>query len=140
MHDSSKVLMGAIQSSFKVVESYVGSIPAGKLVHLKSDGTISIAKADGSVLGISLGVDLSNTNKTAVCRAGLRVPLLVTAEFEPTLGAQVTIDDVTGLAKAAGSGVTAMNGVFASTVKASLNEDGTETAANVVLVDMQGGL
>jgi hypothetical protein len=105
---------------------------------LKSDGTLSKAAADGEALGISLGKDLSDTDKIAIVRRGLKVPLLLTDSFEPTVGAQVTIDDVTGIGKAAGSGVTGVNATFASGVLTGIAEDGIEV--DVALIDMPGGL
>jgi hypothetical protein len=138
MHDATKVLMGTTQSSDRTVDSKVGSLPAGTIVRLKSDGTLSKAAADGEALGISLGKDLSDTDKIAIVRRGLKVPLLLTDSFEPTVGAQVTIDDVTGIGKAAGSGVTGVNATFASGVLKGIAEDGTEV--DVALIDMPGGL
>lgn len=137
-HDASKVQLGATQSSLKHVDNYAGDIDAGKIVRLKSDGTISIAAADGSALGISLGKSLSDTSRTAVCRAGLRVPVLLTAAFTPTVGAQVHISDTTGLAIAAGAGATGMNAIYVSGVLTGVKEDGT--TANVALIDFPGGL
>lgn len=139
-HDATKVLLGATQSSMKHVDNFAGDIPAGKIVRLKSDGTIVLTKADGEALGISLGKSLSDTSRTAVCRSGLRVPILLTAGLTPTVGTQVSVDDVTGIAKAAGAGVTAVNAVYATSKLISINEDGTETADNVALIDMPGGL
>lgn len=138
MHDATKVLLGSTQSSMKHVDNIAGSIEAGKIVRQKSDGTISIAAADGAPLGISLGASLSADGRTTVCRAGLRVPVLLTAGFTPTVGAQVAIDDVTGIAKAAGTGVTGMNAVYATSTLTGVKEDGT--TANVALIDFQGGL
>lgn len=137
-HDATKILMGSSQSSMKHVDNVAGAIPAGKIVRQKSDGTISIASADGLPLGISLGKSLSDTSRTAVCRSGLRVPLLLTAGFTPDLGAAVAIDDVTGIGKAAGAGVTGMNAIYASSTMTGVLEDGT--TANVALIDFQGGL
>ena len=139
-HDSTKVLMGGTKKSFKVVDNQVGSIEAGKIVRQKSDGTISIAAADGSPLGISLGKDLSDAGSTAICRAGLAVPVLLTASFSPTKGAQVHISDTTGLAIAAGAGATGMNAVYASGALTAVKEDGTEVASGCALIDFQGGL
>jgi hypothetical protein len=137
-HDSTKVLLGATRSTMKVVTNAAGTIAAGTIVRQKSDGTISVAKADGSPLGISIGKDLSDISRTAICRAGLQVPVLLTAAFTPTLGAQVVISDTTGLAIAAGAGATAVNAVYASAVLTGVKEDGTE--ANVALIDFAGGL
>lgn len=137
-HDATKVLMGSTQSSSKTVDSMAGAIPAGKIVRLKSDKTLSIAAADGQAIGISLGKSLSNTDQTAICRAGLKVPILLTSGLTPTVGAQVSVDDVTGIAKAAGAGVTGVNAVYASAVLTGVLEDGT--TANVALIDFPGGL
>lgn len=138
MHDSTKVLMGATRSGMKHVVNKVGAIAAGLIVRLKSDDTLSIASADGLPLGISLGKDLSNTNRTAICRAGLEVPILLTAAFTPSIGAQVNVSDTTGKAGTAGAGFTAMNAVYVSGVLTGVLEDGT--TASVALIDFQGGL
>lgn len=138
MHNASKVALGTSQSSFRLVDNKPGAIAAGTIVRQKSDGTISIAKADGEALGISFGQNLGSHPSTHICRAGLKVPVLLTAGFTPTIGAQVAIDDVTGIAKAAGAGVTGVNAVYASSTLTGIKEDGTE--ANVALIDFQGGL
>lgn len=137
-HDPTKVLLGATQSSLKQVDNYAGDIDAGKIVRLKADGSVSVLAADGLPLGISLGKSLSDTSRTAVCRAGLRVPVLLTGAFTPAVGAQVNISDTTGLAIAAGAGATGMNAVYSSGVLTGIKEDGTN--ANVALIDFQGGL
>lgn len=140
MHDATKICLGTTLSSVKTVENFAGSIPAGKVCRLKSDGTLSLAKADGELLGVSLGKSLSDDSRTAIVRRGLKVPMLITTGLTPALGSQVSVDDVTGICKAAGAGVTAVNAKYASAVKASINEDGTVTAANCILVDFEGGL
>ena len=137
-HDASKVLLGAILKSFRLVDNYVGSLQAGVIARQKSDGTITTAAADGLPLGISLGKDLSDGTRMHVCRSGLAVPILLTAAFTPTIGAQVHISDTTGLAIASGAGATGMNAVYKSGVLTGIKEDGT--TANVALIDMQGGL
>lgn len=136
--DATKVLMGSVAGTFKTVDSLKGLIAAGTVVRLKSDGTLSIAKADGNAIGISIGIDLSDSGYTAICRRGAKVPVLLTSAFTPTVGAQVCIDDVTGLAKAAGSGVTAVNATYETSTLTGVLEDGT--TANVALIDMPGGL
>lgn len=140
MHDATKVLLGMTQSSFRHATPRLGAIAAGLIVRLKSDDTISIAAADGLPLGISLGKDLSNAGRTSIVRAGLGVPVLLTAAFTPVKGAQVFISDTTGRAIASGAGATGMNAVYVSGALTSINEDGTETATNCALIDMQGGL
>lgn len=137
-HDATKVLLGSTRSNIKEVDNKAGSIAAGTLVRLKSDGTISVASADGNILGVSLGKDLSDTSRTAICRKGLGVPVLLTAEFTPTLGAQVHFSDTTGLAIASGGGATGVNAIYASGVLTGVKEDGT--TASVALIDFPGGL
>lgn len=144
LHDPNKVLMGATKSNVKEVSCRKGSIEAGVIVRLKSDDTLSIAKADGSALGISLGKDLSNTDFTAIARKGLGIPVKLTTAFNPTPGAQVHISDTTGLAIASGAGATGTNAVYASGrvggsgVNAGIAED--KTTVGVAYIDFPGGL
>lgn len=142
MHDSSKILMGNVPSTAKEIDNRKGSIAAGKVVRLKSDDTISTALADGSILGVSCGVDLSNTDRTAIVRAGTKVPIKLKSGFtNPAIGAQVAIDDTTGEAVAyTGSGNSYVNAKYASGAKTRIDEDGTETATGAALIDMEGGL
>jgi hypothetical protein len=138
MHDPTKVVMGSTGSNHRVVQNYVGTRAAGLILRLKTaDGTLSITKADGELLGVSLGKDLSDTNRTAVCRAGLNVPVLLKSGYNPTPGAVVEVDDATGLATGDGT-KTATAGVFASGRLVGIAEDGTEVG--VALVDMEGGI
>lgn len=137
-HDASKVILGATISSVKTIDNYAGTIAAGLCVHLKSDGSLSLAVADGSKLGISAGKSLSDTARTAVVRKGLGVPILLTAAFTPVKGAQVHISDTTGKAGTAGAGFTATNALYQSAVLTGVLEDGSE--ADVALIDFQGGL
>ncbi len=142
MHDATKVLMGATGSNHKEVMNRKGEIAAGKVVRLKSDDTISVAKADGEILGLSVGKDLSNTNRTSYVNDGLAVPIKLKTGFTtPTIGGQVAIDDVTGEAVAyTGSGNTYVNAKYVSGALTAVNEDGTETATGAAYIDMQGGL
>lgn len=138
MHDPTKVLLGNIPSSVKEVDNRNGTIAAGLAVRLKSDNTISLLKSDGSLLGISLGKDLSNIGRTAIARLGLKVPIQLTAAFTPVIGAQVNISDTTGKAGTAGAGLTAVNAKYVSGVLSGLQEDGT--SVDVALIDFEGGL
>lgn len=138
-HDASKVLMGSSRSSVKEIDNRKGTIAAGLAVRLKSDDTISVALADGNLLGISAGKSLSDTARTAIFRKGLAVPVKLASAFTPTIGAQVAISDTTGEAKAyTGSGDSYVNATYASGVLTGVFEDGTE--ANVALIDFPGGL
>jgi len=142
MSHSSKIYMGGTKSNHREVMNKVGSIAAGKVVRLKSDGTISVAKADGEILGLSLGKDLSGTNRTSYVNDGLEVPISLKSGFtNPTIGAQVAIDDTTGEAVAyTGSGNTYVNATYVSAAATRVDEDGTETATGAALINMQGGL
>lgn len=140
MHSASKVLMGNIGSNIKEIDNRAGdpaTFQAGLCVHLKSDDTLSLASADGSKLGISMGRSLSDTKRVPICRKGLAVPIQLTASFTPTVGAQVQISTTTG--KAVSSG-TAVNAVYVSGALTMIDEDGTETADAVALIDFPGGL
>jgi hypothetical protein len=139
MH-SSAIYLGSTRSNVKEVINRDGdpaTFLAGLCVHLKSDETLSLAVADGSKLGISLGRSLSNTKRTAICRKGLGVPIRLTNGLTPTVGAQVTISDTTG--KAASSG-TAVNAVYVSSTLTAYDEDGVAIADGVALIDFPGGL
>lgn len=136
-HSATKVMMGTTRSSFKNVDNHIGNVAAGLGVRLKSDDTITTAEADGSLLGISIGKDLSDTSRTAICRKGTQVPIQLTASFTPTVGAQVKIDATTGKASTDG---TAVNAVYVAAALTMIAEDGTETASGASLIDMPGGL
>lgn len=139
-HAANKILMGMTRKDWRLADNKVGNIEAGLIVRQKSDGTISIASADGLPLGVSLGKDLSDIGRTSICRAGLDVPILLTAAFTPVIGAQVHISDTTGKAGTAGAGFTGMNAIYSSAKMIAIKEDGTEVADGVALIDMQGGL
>lgn len=141
-HDSSKILMGTTQSNHREVMNKIGAIAAGLVVRLASSGAISVVKSDGAILGLSLGRDLSNTNRTAYVNDGLSVPISLKSGFTtPVIGGQVAIDDTTGEAVAyTGSGNTYVNAKYVSGAKTRVNEDGTETATGAAYIDMQGGL
>lgn len=140
MHSASKVLMGMTRSSFRHAEPIKGVVAAGLIVRLKTDGTPSVAAADGEALGISLGKDLSNIGYTSIVKSGTQVPVALTAAFSPAIGTQVHISDTTGAAIASGAGATGINAVYVSGALTRINEDGTETAAGVALIDMPGGV
>lgn len=141
MHNAGKVLMGMTRSSFRHAEPIKGSIAAGLIVRLKSDGTPSVAKADGEALGISLGKDLSNIGYTSIVKSGTAVPVTLTSGFTPTVGAQVHINDTTGAADASGTGKTGINAVYVSGKLTAIKEDGTEdSSVGCALIDIPGGV
>lgn len=141
--NTSQVAMGSTGSSVKEVTNHIGERAAGLVLRLKSDDTLSITKADGNLLGVSLGKSLSDTARTAVCRKGLRVPVQLKAGFDPDIGAVVSVDDATGLA--AGDGTrTAVNAHYVTGriggtgVNGGQQEDGT--TVGVAMIDFPGGL
>lgn len=143
MHESNTVYMGITTSNIKAVDNKAGAVAtfkAGVACRLKSDDTLSLAKADGELLGISLGRSLSDTQRVAICRKGLGVPILLTNGFTPTIGAQVNISDTTGLAGAAGAGFTAVNAVYVSSTLTAYDEDQAAIADGAALIDFAGGL
>lgn len=139
-HSATTVYMGSTQSKVKEVDNMAGdpaTYLAGLCVHLKSDATISLASADGSKLGISLGRSLSNHKRTAICRKGLRVPVLLANGFTPTIGAAVQISTTTG--KAVSSGTT-VNAVYVTSTLTAYDEDGAAISDGAALIDFPGGL
>lgn len=140
MHNASKVLMGQVGSNIKEVDNRAGdpaTFQAGLCVHLKSDDTLSLASADGSKLGISLGRSLSDTKRTAIVRKGVRVPVQVTNGFTPTVGAQAQFSTTTGKLVTSG---TAVNAVIVAVGLTGVDEDGNDLADPVALIDFPGGL
>ncbi len=148
MHNASQVLLGSTKSSIKAVskfDSNPASFVAGTAVRVSSTGALSVTKAAGILAGISLGKSLSDTTKTAVCRTGLAVPILLTDDEDDyayvVIGAKVYVDDVTGLANIVDTGdvtTTITDAVYASGVLDGINEAGE--LVKVALVDMPGGL
>lgn len=137
-HDATKVLLGAVGSNEIKSFAIKGTIAAGKAVRLKSDGTVTTVLADGNLLGISRGRDLSNTNQISVVAAGLRVPVLVGDSFTPAKGAAVYIDDASGVAVASATDSTVVNAVYFSSLLSGIDEDGS--TQNVAIIDFAGGL
>ncbi len=79
-HDASKVVFGVPNSSDRVIADFdadPASFPAGTVVRLKSDNTLSTVAADGAFFGVSAGVSLSNTKKLSVIKSGNKVPVLL---------------------------------------------------------------
>ncbi len=139
MHNPNIAVLGAVKSSFREVSNAKGTVAAGLLCHQKSDGTVTITKSDGAAVGISLGRDLSNTNRVSYCRKGAAVPIQLTAAFTPTIGAQVNISDTTGKAIASGGGATAYNAIYTKLLTdGAIDEDGNAVIA--AEIDFIGGL
>jgi hypothetical protein len=97
MHNADKVLLGTSLSSDKAVSQYAAdpaSFVAGVACRLKSDDTVSLTKADGGWLGVSLGKSLSDTSKLAILRMGEKVP--VRAALKRSSGV-ITVSSYTAL-------------------------------------------
>jgi len=153
MHNASQALMGSTGSSLREVSNYKSKsgavVEAGLATILEATNEVSKDTSEGSLVGISLGKDLSDLGRTVVCHKGLRVPMKLKAGFDPVVGAQVAIEDDTGLARAyTGSGDRKVNAVFASgrlggsaatggIVEGATSETGT---IGVALIDFPGGL
>lgn len=146
MHDASKVKMGSTNSSYRegatsYAVSDVTEFPAGTVCRINSSGDLSTVKGDGQIIGVSLGIDLSDSDRIVVLKAGLGVPVLLTDEFEPTIGDYVWVDDATGLANVEDDGdvtTTITRGIYVSQVLTGMAEDGSEV--QVALIDFVGGL
>ncbi len=139
-HSATTIYMGSTQSRIKEVDNFASdpaTFLAGLFVHLNSSGALSLAAADGSKIGVSLGRSLSNTKRTAVCRKGVRVPVLLANGFTPTVGAQVQVSTTTG--KAVSSG-TAINAFYSSSTMTAYDEDGVAIADGAALIDFPGGV
>jgi hypothetical protein len=122
-HDATKVLMGTTQSSSKeaarVFESSPLTFLAGLAVRRANTGLLSVTKAAGGWVGISLGKSLSDTLKTTVLGAGERVPVLI--ERQPARGI-VTITSYANLVDGTDDTITV--GVTAFTAQAGASTPG----------------
>lgn len=140
-HSATTVYMGSHSSNVMDSDSYSAveaTFLAGLCVHLDDDGTpLSLAAADGSKLGISLGRSLSDSGRVSVARRGLLIPILLANGFTPVVGAQVQISTTTGKAVASG---TAVNAVYRTAVLTAYDEDGVAIADGAALIDFPGGL
>lgn len=140
MHSATTIYMGSTRSNLKGVGNYAGdptTFLAGLCVHLKSDGTISLASADGSKMGISLGRSQSNHKRVPIAFEGKDIPILLTNGFTPTIGAQVQISTTTG--KAVSSG-TAVNAYYTTSTLTAYDEDNAAITDGAALITMIGGL
>lgn len=135
-HDPAVVQMGTTRSSSREVDNREGTILPGIAARLKTDGTLSAAAADGNLLGVSVGKDLSNAGRTAVVRKGLQVPVRLAAGATPTVGGAAFVNAVGEFATAG----TAVNAIYVSEAMNLREEDGTIVVGGAALIDMPGGL
>ena len=126
-HDASKALMGNCLSSDKdisVYDSDPASFEAGKAVSLASNGGLSLLKSAGRRIGVSLGKSLSDTKKTSVLRAGLKVPVKLALKRAQGL---VTITDYAALTNGTDDtvtvGATAFTAIDGAVVSGQANFD-----------------
>lgn len=140
MHSATTIHMGSHKSNIIESDNFAAdpaTFLAGLCGHLKSDGTVSLAAADGSKIGISLGASLSDTKRTTFVRRGTQVPILLANGFTPTVGAQVQISTTTGKAVASG---TAVNAFYRTATLTAYDEAGAVISDGAALIDFPGGL
>jgi len=141
-HDSTKVLLGSHGSSDFSASCESGdpaTFKAGLVVHLKSDSTLSLASADGSKIGVSMGISLSDTSKTSVCRSGNKIPVQITDESGfayVVIGQPVEVSATTGKAVSDGN---ATGAIYCSGAMKGIDPI-TKLEVDVALIDMGGGL
>jgi hypothetical protein len=135
-HDPGLVQMGTTRSSSREVDNREGTIAPGIACRLKTDGTLSSAAADGNLLGVSVGKDLSNAGRTAVVRKGLQVPVRLAAGATPAIGAAAFVNATGEFAESG----TAVNAIYVSEAMDLREEDGTIVPDRAALIDMPGGL
>jgi hypothetical protein len=151
-HDATKVLLGTHGSSdydASCENADPATFKAGLIVHRKTDGTLSLASADGSKIGVSMGISLSDTSKTSVCRSGNFIPVQITdetdAEAEPEpIGAfdYVVIGQPVESSATTGKAVSDGNATGAIWVSGPMKgiDPITKAEIDVALIDMGGGL
>jgi hypothetical protein len=128
MHDATKVLLGTVRGSGKVVAQYdnnPATYAAGLVVSLDSSGDLSTDLSDGSRIGVSLGKSLSDTSKTAVCHKGLQVPIKVKNNYSKI----ITITSYANLINAGDDEITVGETVFVAQSGAATPGDATFRAA-----------
>ncbi len=97
--NADRVALGGVGSSDRVISNFgndPADFPAGTVVQ-NDGGDLSVST--GQYVGVSLGESLSDTKKTAVLRAGNRVPVLLDDEGESGFGS-LTVAELTFAAKA----------------------------------------
>lgn len=130
MHDATKVLMGVPKSSDRLGSETFASDPAtykaGLAVRRNSSGLLSLTKADGRWVGISLGESLSDSKHTTVLAAGLGVPVLL--ERQPARGS-IEITSYANLVSGTDDSITVGATVFTAQAGAATPGDATFQAA-----------
>jgi hypothetical protein len=123
-HNPNEILLGVTSSSIKEITAEPGdpnSFPAGRAVRRKSDGGLQLeSNGTATLIGISLGASLSDTKKTAVCRTGNFVPIVIKND-----AASVKKGDITFTAK--------LFGVDGNDITIALLDTTEDGSANVVV-------
>ena len=139
MYSATKIVLGTTGSNEKVVSNFSGdpaTFLAGLVVRSASSGVLHLSA--GAPCGVSLGIDMSDSGRTAVCRSGLLVPMIVASVASaPVLGAAV-YSWADGTVDASSSGTTALNAICAKAGMTGIKADGTEV--DIILADFIGGL
>ncbi len=139
MQDATKVLLGSTGSSAKEASDLSAdpaTFPAGTAVRLKSDGTISVTKAHGLLLGVSLGKSLSDHKKLSVVRTGESVPIKIT---DLSAFAQVQIGDILFKAVTVGEAGNDLSVILSDDVTDGSAEV-TDVTAGVITISIQDGV
>lgn len=127
------IMLGNTGSSVQEVSNEPADpadFPAGRAVRRASNGGLQLASNSvASLIGISLGESLSDTEKTAVCRTGNYVPIVLKND-----AASVKIGDITFTAKlfgAAGNAITITLVDDTEDGSANVEVDGTDIIVNM---------
>lgn len=131
-HDATKVLLGSNGSSdyeVSVFPSDPATFLAGLAVREKSTGELSLSSADGQLAGVSMGISMSDTKKTAVTRCGNLVPLRVTEAFGV---GTITISSVANLLNTSADTIEVAGTTFTAQAGAATLGDATFRAATDV--------
>jgi hypothetical protein len=127
------IMLGNTASSVQEVSNEPADpadFPAGRAVRRASNGGLQLASNSvASLIGISLGESLSDTEKTAVCRTGNYVPIVLKND-----AASVKIGDITFTAKlfgAAGNAITVTLVDDTEDGSANVEVDGTDIIVNM---------
>lgn len=127
MHDATKVVMGSITSNIKKASSEDANpavFKAGFAVRRATDGGLQFEDDDtATLIGVSLGPDLSDCDKTAVCRSGYQVPLRL--KLKPFASGTITIDTFANLANAGNDEITVGDTTFVASGSAVVLGDAT---------------
>lgn len=113
--DATKVALAGAGSNVRDIENFAddpANFLAGSVVSLASTGLLSLLASAGMRLGVSRGKSLADHKKTAVQRAGLRVPVLAHSK---RASGTVTITNIANLVDGTDDTVTVGATAFTAT-------------------------